>query len=307
MLSIRTVLVFLILLAGPATLQAAPRVVATILPIQSIAARIMQGVGQVGLLLPATVSPHDFSLRPSQRRQLEQADLILWAGPELEGFMPKVLASLPPRTRSLALLDACCPEPATERHHHHDRDPHFWLDPRASIRAARAIATTLQHMDPANAERYRHNLADFVARAEALERELRETLRPLQGRHLVTWHDAYGRFARRFGLDIVATVALDAHRPPGARHVRDLRRMMQSGAVDCLYREAQFRPRLIDELIAGTSVHTGQLDPLGAGLKPGPDAWAQLLRRLAGQFLACREGSSDRQPLPQHQTPDHDQ
>ncbi len=302
----RALFLSLLLLAPLPVLAEAPRVVASILPIHALAARIMQGVGQPELLLPASASPHDFSLRPSQRRLLQRADLVLWAGPELEGFLPRVLRALPARVHSLALLDACCPAPA-DRHHAHGRDPHFWLDPRASVRAAAAITEALAERDPAHAASYRANLAAFRREAAALEQELRQRLAPLRGRRLVTWHDAYSRFAERFGLTVVDSVTLDAHRPPGARHLRALRRAIAEGRVDCLYLEAQFTPRLLDALTEAGPVAVGRLDPLGSGLTPGADAWPRLLNRLADGFLSCLGPPSQAPARPQHQPPDQHQ
>lgn len=67
-------------------LQAAPSVVATIAPVHSLVSGVMEGVGEPSLLLKGFVSPHAYSLRPSEARRLEQADVVYWIGPNLETF-----------------------------------------------------------------------------------------------------------------------------------------------------------------------------------------------------------------------------
>ena len=70
-------------------------VVATIKPVHSLVAGVMQGAGQPGLIMRTGASPHHYALRPSERRALARASLIFWVGPELETFMPRILNTLP--------------------------------------------------------------------------------------------------------------------------------------------------------------------------------------------------------------------
>ena len=70
---------------------AEPRVLTSIKPLQLIAAAVQDGVGTPDVLLPAGASPHHYTLRPSDLRQVKEADLVYWIGPDLEGFLPTVL------------------------------------------------------------------------------------------------------------------------------------------------------------------------------------------------------------------------
>ncbi|MCJ7871768.1 zinc ABC transporter substrate-binding protein [Phaeobacter sp. J2-8] len=86
----KTVLPILTFFAMPAMADV-PKVVTDIAPVHGLAARVMQGVGTPDLIVPPGASPHDFALRPSQARGLEQADLVLWMGPDLAPWMDRVL------------------------------------------------------------------------------------------------------------------------------------------------------------------------------------------------------------------------
>lgn len=78
--------------------QAEPRsVVATILPVHSLVAGLVDGIHETELLLPTTASPHGYAMRPSEARLLQDADLVIWVGPELETFLRRTLAE--PRER----------------------------------------------------------------------------------------------------------------------------------------------------------------------------------------------------------------
>ena len=82
-------------------------------------------------------------------------------------------------------------------------------------------------------------------------------------------------------------VNIHPERPPGARHLAKLRRMMQQNGVECLFREPQFEPRLSDMLLQGTNVRSAVLDPLGAELDAGPELYFTLLRNLGKSFRQC--------------------
>lgn len=79
--------------ASPQAATAAPEVVTSIKPLQLIAAAITEGVSQPQVLIDGGMSPHDYALKPSDRRTLDQAGLVLWVGEELEPFMHKPLSA----------------------------------------------------------------------------------------------------------------------------------------------------------------------------------------------------------------------
>ena len=82
---------------------AEPRVLTSIKPLQLIAAAVQDGVGTPDVLLPAGASPHHYTLRPSDLRQVKEADLVYWIGPDLEGFLPTVLEGR--KGKSVAVQD----------------------------------------------------------------------------------------------------------------------------------------------------------------------------------------------------------
>ena len=82
----------LLLLAS--AVQAAPKVVVSIAPVHALVAAVMEGVGAPVLLIPVGTSPHAYALRPSQRRLLDSAQLLIWVGSQLEPFLRKPIGEL---------------------------------------------------------------------------------------------------------------------------------------------------------------------------------------------------------------------
>jgi zinc transport system substrate-binding protein len=94
-------------LSTSATLAKADvKVVASIKPVHSLVAAVMQGVGSPDLIVEGAASPHTYSLKPSQARRLQDADLIFWIGHELEAFLEKPIDGIATGATAVSLLDS---------------------------------------------------------------------------------------------------------------------------------------------------------------------------------------------------------
>lgn len=95
-----------ILTASAVTAHADVNVVASIKPVHSLVAAVMDGVGDPGLIMDGAGSPHNSALKPSQAQMLESADIVFWIGHELEAFLEKPLETIAANARSVELIDA---------------------------------------------------------------------------------------------------------------------------------------------------------------------------------------------------------
>lgn len=277
-------------------------VVATVKPVHALAAQVMAGIGTPQLLMTGAASPHTYSLRPSDARRLEAADLVIWVGPTLESPLAKPIATLARADAILTLskaagvqvLDAREGGP-WEAHHHggedthgdEERDGHIWLDPRNAGSIAAAIAAALAARDPANAERYRANAARASEAVAALDRELGDRLAPVRGKPFLVFHDAYQYLEKRYGLTAVGSITVSPERKPGARRIQALRRRLAETGAACVFSEPQFDPSLAATVTEGTKVRTAVLDPLGVALPPGPGLYPALMRGIADSLARC--------------------
>ncbi|MGC9953514.1 MAG: zinc ABC transporter substrate-binding protein [Rhizomicrobium sp.] len=287
--------VALLLWAMPAT--AAPNVLATIKPVHSLVAAVMQGVGEPELLIGGALSVHSYALKPSDARKIERAAAIFEIGPDMETYLTAPLAALGAHGEVVALERAPGAHllPArrgglwedTDEHDHGPADPHLWLDPQNAIAMTAAIAATLVKLDPAHAAAYRTNGAREIAALKALDKELAAKLAPARGRPYIVFHDAYHYFEARYGLTPAGAVTVAPDRPVGPRRIEILRNVILQGHVACIFREPEFPPKLIETLSEGTRMRTGVLDEVGADLSPGPALYPELLRALAQSLTEC--------------------
>ena len=88
------------------TAQAEINVVASVKPLHSLVSGVMEGVQKPDLIVKGAASPHTYSLKPSQAKQLEEADLVFWMGHELESFLEQPLEAIATKAKVVELIDS---------------------------------------------------------------------------------------------------------------------------------------------------------------------------------------------------------
>ncbi|ERH52367.1 ABC transporter substrate-binding protein [Ectopseudomonas chengduensis] len=301
-------------LLSVASAQAEVRVLTSIKPLQLIAAAVQDGIGEPEVLLPPGASPHHYALRPSDVRRVRDADLLYWIGPDMEGFLPRVLGSRDKPQVAVQDLPGMTLRHFGDSHDEHDHDQdehdhghehasdelghdhdhrpgsldaHLWLAAdNAKVIAAR-MAADLAKLDAANAVRYAANLKAFEARLDALDGRIRPQLAALQGKPYFVFHEAFDYFEAAYGLKHAGVFSVLTEVQPGARHVAAMRKTLQQTGPSCVFSEPPLRPRLAETLSAGLPVKLAELDALGGALPVSANGYEQLLENLAGGLSEC--------------------
>lgn len=292
------------ILTSSAVFSAQADVVASVRPLGFIASAIADGVMPTEVLLPDGASPHDFALRPSDIARLRSADLVVWVGPEMEAFMTKSAAQLPPnRQVEIATLPAVKPllmkggedehdhdhahENDEDEHHHGEYNMHVWLSPEIAREAAIVIHDKLVELVPQKKQQLDANLARFEDGLTKTDKNIGTMLQPVQGKGYFVFHDAYGYFEKHFGLSPLGHFTINPEIQPGAQRLHLIRTQLVEQKATCIFAEPQFRPAVITAVAQGTKVRMGTLDPLGSGIELDADSYVNFLSQLANQYLSC--------------------
>ncbi len=255
-----------------------PKVAATIFPIYDLV-RIVGGEDvEVVLIVPPGASPHTFEPTPSSIKALKDTSRIFQVGHGLDSWVSSLVASLPD-VQTITLDRNIQLYPTAEFHEHegeevegeHDDhghgliDPHYWLDPTNAYIMVDTIVEELTLISPEHAN-------DFALRAKIFKDELERkdfewirALSGLQNRKLVTFHDAFQYFARRYGLEIVATFEPFPGREPTPQYLIDLKEEVLEHEVNTLYLEPQFSASAIETFANDNGLTIATLDPEGSG------------------------------------------
>ncbi|MBD8615740.1 zinc ABC transporter substrate-binding protein [Pseudomonas putida] len=283
--------------------QAQVRVLTSIKPVQLIAAAVQDGVGQPEVLLPPGASPHHYALRPSDVRRVADADLLYWIGPDMEGFLPRVLQTRQKPTVTIQELPGLHlrhfaedshshAEEASDHDHDHrpgTLDAHLWLSTVNARVIATRMAADLSAADPANAPRYQSNLTAFTQRLNALDTRLTARVAGIKGKPYFVFHEAFDYFEEAYGLKHTGVFAVAAEVQPGAQHVAAMRQRLQEVGKTCVFSEPPMRPKLAQTLTAGLPVTLAELDALGGFDEATATGYETLLGNLANNLAGCLE------------------
>jgi len=281
----------------------APRVVASITPFQTLIASLMEGIAsKPQLLVKNGGSPHDYSLRPSDLKLLKEADIIFWAGPNLESFLIKPLNTIVEKQKPIiiqldktpGLLLLPTRNSTGEQHEHAEGDNcthalidmHFWLDPNNAILLTDLMAKTLSNFDPLHANIYKQNANRFKIQLKALDSKIVMELKEVKATPFIVFHDAYQYFEHHYGLKGVGAITLNPEVPPSVKRLRFIRQTIEKTKAHCVFSEPQFQPKLVQSIVQDLPIKTGELDPLGKG-NSSSNGYFVLLENLADSLKSC--------------------
>ncbi|ENQ8702900.1 zinc ABC transporter substrate-binding protein ZnuA [Vibrio harveyi] len=268
-------------------------VLTSIKPIQMITTELTEGVTAPDVLLQNNASPHDYALRPSDVQKVAAADLVIWYGHDLEPFLEKVVTD---RGNTLTLSQIpglSLREFGSEHSHDHDghdhgtHDPHFWLGVETVQQVANAIAHKLAEVDPVHADTYANNLKKFEVELNATDSEIKQQLAPVKDKGYFVFHDAYGYFEERYGLNQMGHFTVSPDRKPGAKTLIRIRKTLGTGDVACVFSEPQFTPAVIESVMRGSNVRSGVLDPLGSEVEVKSGSYFEFLKGMSNSFSQC--------------------
>ena len=206
------------------------KVVASIKPIHSLASYVMDGVGKPDVIVDGYNSPHGFSMKPSHAKMIENADLIIWVGEDLETFLEKPLDTIAKKAKIVEVMDTKGIQKLKfreknifeehddhghkkdkhddhEGHHHGEHDPHVWLDPVNAKAIVKEIASQLVQIDSKNSSTYKANSKKAIAEIDQLIKDIKKDINKKS--RFVVFHDAYQYFENRFGITVLGGLTVN--------------------------------------------------------------------------------------------------
>jgi zinc/manganese transport system substrate-binding protein len=248
----------------------APRVVASF----SILADMAQELAPAGAQVTALVGPdsdaHVYEPSPADGRRLAQADLVLINGLGFEGWIERMVKVSGYRGPVAAASQGIQPRSGG----HHDTDPHAWQDLALARRYAHNISAALTQRWPQQRDEMARRNADYVARLDRLDAQVREWLGavPRARRRVITSHDAFGYFGAAYGVDFLAPQGWNTHSEPSAAAVARLIRQIKEEGVRAIFIENISDPRLVERIAREGGVRVGGTLYSDALSKPGGPA-----------------------------------
>lgn len=236
---------------------------------------------QVDILVPDGMSPHDYSLRPSDIGKIRQADKVLWAGDHMEPYLAKFAKQATDNNNSQTLwLDATH---LMEDLGLYGSDPHVWLSPELAIE----ISSRIAEWNPVDVEQAKKDHQDFANDLTTLVTASKDQLAPLKHNGFFVFHQAYDYWFQAIDIEQLGAFTLSPERKPGARHVQNMRNQLQNKEVTCVLSEPQFSPALINTVVNGLPIQQGELDPLAGESVLTKSAYIDWLSDMTKTLAKC--------------------
>ena len=252
-------------------------------------------------LLQPNSDPHDYEPRPKDALTVSKADAVFVSGLGLDAWSRDLVRAAGGGT----VVDVGASVPVHVNGSGGDAgsvDPHWWHDPVNGAAAVDRIARELSRIDPAGAAGYARRAAAERRRIERLGARIRACVArvPVRDRRIVTDHDAFGYFTRRFGITVAGAVipSNSTQAQASAGDVASLERAIRRTGVRAVFPEQSVSPRLARQIAADTGAAVGGRlygDTLGPAGSPGATYTsmlaanaARLVRGMSGGAVTCR-------------------
>lgn len=213
-----------------------------------------------GIIKPG-VDPHEFEPTPGDVKKVANANLVLFTGKGIEGYLSKLEEAAGGGTVGAKFVNVGSVIPSLTMTENGEKivDPHWWHSVENMKLAILAVATAFEKADPTNAADYEKNAARYLASLDELERWIRVTAAqlPHSSRKLVTSHDALQYFARDYGFTIYPIKGVATTEEPSSSHVREIIDVIKNEGVKAVFFESIENPRAVQQISSETGARIG--------------------------------------------------
>lgn len=268
--------------SNPSAPEQLPKVVATSTILEDLTARVgADEIQLTGLLTPGD-DPHIYEPVPLDSAALEQADLIIYNGHDLEPQLIRLMNAVGQNARKVAVGEVVPPLDFTKGGETL-LDPHVWGNVKNVILMVEVIRDELIQLSPADREVFTQNAEQLTQELERLDTWIAQQIAtiPPQQRQLITTHDAFQYYAKAYGLNIVGTlIGISTEEQPSARTLQQLVKAIQESKVPAIFAETTINSQLIQTVAqeAGVKLAETELysDSIGAPGSEG-DSYTKMM------------------------------
>jgi ABC-type Zn uptake system ZnuABC Zn-binding protein ZnuA len=240
----------------------------------TVLADLIQNVGgdkvDVKALVPPGGEVHTYQPTPDDVKSVARARIVFYNGAHLEEWIDETIRSAGKPDLPIVVLSDGLPLIMESGH---EPNPHLWLDVANAKTYVEKIRDGLSRVDGANAGYYADRTKSYLVQLDELDRWILSEIDqiPKARRKLVTFHDAFPYFAKRYGFSLHGVLVASPGKEPSARDLTALARRIRQERVPAVFAEAQFNPKAMEVLANDTGVRV-ITNLYNDSLSTGPEA-----------------------------------
>ncbi len=260
----------------------------TVVTTMTVLADLIRQVGgdkvEVKSLVPPGGEVHTYQPTPGDIKTVAQARIVFFNGAHLEVWIDGTIRNAGKPDLTIVVLSQGLPTISEDG----EPNPHLWLDVANAKTYVEKIRDSLSKADPAQVRQCADRAKAYLTQLEELDAWIQVEVKkiPPRRRKLVTFHDAFPYFAKRYGFTLQGVIVASPGKEPSARQLTALARRIKQAEVPAVFAESQFNPKVLEVLAkeAGVKVVTNLYND---SLSDGPEAnsYIALMRHNVTQIV----------------------
>jgi manganese/iron transport system substrate-binding protein len=255
-----------------------PLVVATTSVLCDLTRQVAEQTVDLKCLVGAGEDPHVYQPTPEDRKAIDSADLIFYAGYDFDTNLAKLATATSNPAPKVAVHEKAVPNPILGEphdheagdHHEHEAqdsdhettpDPHVWHDPKNGIRMVKVISNSLKELEKNQASFYQNNTQNISNELQQIDSWIQSQINtiPESQRKLVTTHDALGYYVNAYGLNFEGALeGLSTEAAPTAARVGELVAEIRQEGVPTIFAETTINSKLIEQVAKEANVKVSE-------------------------------------------------
>jgi len=239
-------------------------IITSVAPITNIVKNVVcEKVDLIGIV-PEGVDSHTFEPTPSDAIRIRSADLVIINGLNLEVSFERIVDAAKednPRIQLLKLADNTISHEEwifdfSFPKEKGDPNPHLWLNVAYVIRYVELIRDKLIELDPDNASYYAKNAEQYIARLRMLDEGIMRAVQsiPVENRKLLTYHDSWAYFAKRYGMKVIGAVQPSDFGEPTPQEVARIIEQIREENVPAIFASEVFPSKVVEQIAREANV-----------------------------------------------------
>lgn len=225
------------------------KIFTTFYPMYYITKEIVQDKADIINMIPAGVEPHDWEPTLKTMAELQNSDIFIYNGAGMERWAEKVIKNLDPQktkiveaSKGIELIKG----EEKENHGDHDDgnyDPHVWVSPMNLKKEAQNVLNAIIEKDGENEAFYKENYNKLADSLDKLDSDIREVAKGFKGNIIVTSHEAFGYFAKEYGLIQIPIRGISPEQEPSPAKLAEIVKLCKKNNIKYVFVEKFVNPK----------------------------------------------------------------
>ena len=276
----RTTFLFsLVLFFNALSAQTKPKIVATASMIADMAKNIAGDKFEIDCIVPIGGDPHLHEPTPRDAMLVSNAQLILMNGLTFEGWLSELIENSGTKAKSILVTEGI--EAVESLTYENSADPHAWMDASNGMIYIENIKNAFAELDPENAAFYEKNYQNYKSKLEVLDLFIMKQIQsiPKEKRILITSHDAFQYYGRRYGIQLEAILGTSTDADVQTSDIMRINQVIRKNKVPAVFVESTINPKLLQQLAKDNNIEIGgelYADSIGDEDSPAPSYYKML-------------------------------